>query len=145
MKKLLALTLIAATCNAWACDKCNTKPSNTYSTSSSIAVSGDSDSRASSNASGGDSSVNVQAREIPVSSAYAPSVWATSECMGSSSGGASGMNIGLSFGTTWKDKDCSLFKAAKEFETAGYAKDAMIIRCKSELVSDTPICKELKQ
>jgi len=64
--------------------------------------------------------------------------------MGSSSAGATGLTIGLSFGTTWTDKDCALFKAAAQFQESGYKDDALFIMCKSSLVSDAPICKALK-
>jgi len=158
MNKLLLAVLLMSSSIAFAGGKPEVTPSNNAvagagaisgSNSSSTALNLNSNSASSGSFSSitnlSENNVTNDAPEIPVSSAYAPSVWATSECMGASSGGASGMNIGLSFGTTWKDKDCSLFKAAKEFENAGYKEDAMRIRCKSDLVSDTHICKALKE
>lgn len=80
----------------------------------------------------------------PVNTAIGTSVYSSNECMGSTAVGGQGLTIGLSFGTTWSDNDCKKFKAAAEFERAGYKEDALVIMCSSDLAKDAPSCKAIK-
>lgn len=51
--------------------------------------------------------------EIPANTAYAPTVIATSDCLGSLSAGGQGSGIGLSFGGTTQSKPCNVREFAK--------------------------------
>lgn len=52
-------------------------------------------------------SIVIEGDDYPVSSAYAPALAASAmACMGSSSGGVSLADIGISGGSTWVDQDC---------------------------------------
>jgi hypothetical protein len=42
-----------------------------------------------------------------VSTAYAPAIYPTAPCMGSSAIGGQGMSFGFSLGSAWKDEDCN--------------------------------------
>lgn len=64
----------------------------------------------------GDNSVThtVQApSRYPVSTAYAATIAPTAVCMGSTSAGAQGMAMGLSFGTSWSDTNCMLLEQVR--------------------------------
>ena len=91
----------------------------------------------------GGSSLNFEASDNPVSSAYAPTVFPTAPCMGSTTGGAQTGVFGFSIGATWESKDCMMLETARSFEQAGYAEDALAIRCKSKYAKDAPSCKAL--
>lgn len=51
-------------------------------------------------------SVNSSYRAA-ASTAYAPAIYPTAPCMGSSAIGGQGMSFGFSVGTAWKDEDCN--------------------------------------
>lgn len=56
----------------------------------------------------------------PVSTAYAAPLTATNgTCMGSSSAGAQGAALGVSFGTTWTDTSCDIRYDAEALRAAG--------------------------
>lgn len=56
-------------------------------------------------------SINFEARKIPVSTAYAPGLTSGIDtCLGSASGGVQTGILGLSFGTTKRDKNCERIK-----------------------------------
>lgn len=59
---------------------------------------------------GGD---NFEASYIPVNTAYAPTVIATSDCLGSISAGGQGQFLGLTFGKTTQSKPCNVREFAK--------------------------------
>lgn len=59
---------------------------------------------------GGD---NFEAADIPVNTAYAPIVVATSDCLGSISAGGQGQFLGLTFGKTTQSKPCNVREFAK--------------------------------
>lgn len=99
------------------------------------------------NANNSSQSVNVQgdnvvykAPEIPVATAYSHLAPPTAPCMGSSSAGGQGMNIGISFGTTWTSEECMILEAARSFQNAGATADAMAIRCNSKYAKAAPSC-----
>ena len=83
----------------------------------------------------------INVSNVPVSSAIAPNVYPTAPCMGSSSGGAQGLHIGLSFGTTWTDTECQIGETARGFEQAGLKEDALAIRCQGKYAKVAPSCK----
>ena len=93
----------------------------------------------------GGSTMNFESSDNPVSSAYAPTVFPTAPCMGSTSGGAQTGLFGFSVGTSWESKDCMMLETARSFEQAGYAEDALVIRCKSKYAKDAPSCKALNE
>lgn len=136
-------------------EKNKTNPSSAVSNSKSEVEIGDVSAKSSvGNVSGGGASIvnkesistvleNNESRN-PVNSAYAPSVYSTNQCTGSTTLGGQGITVGFSFGTTWTDKDCALMKVASDFEQAGYKHDALVIRCQSTLAELAPSCKALK-
>ena len=93
----------------------------------------------------GGSSMNFESSDNPVSSAYAPNVYPTAPCMGSTTGGAQTGVFGFSIGATWESKDCMMLETARSFEQAGYKEDALAIRCKSKYAKDAPSCKALDE
>ena len=93
----------------------------------------------------GGANLNFEASDNPVNSAYAPTVFPTAPCMGSTTGGAQTGVFGFSIGATWESKDCMMLETARSFEQAGYAEDALAIRCKSKYAKDAPSCKALDE
>ncbi len=69
----------------------------------------------------------------------------TAPCMGGVSIGGSGPGLGLVFGGTWKDGDCSLRETARSFAGLGLTQDAIAILCASEYAAAAPSCAALKQ
>jgi hypothetical protein len=63
-----------------------------------------------------DTTNNVYAAKIPVSTAYAPTTFPTSPCLKSYSGGGQGSSLGLSFGGSKVDKNCALLETARSFD-----------------------------
>jgi hypothetical protein len=49
----------------------------------------------------------------PASTAYAAAIPPTAVCAGSTSGGAQGAAVGLSFGSSWTDKNCMLLEQVR--------------------------------
>ena len=80
-----------------------------------------------------------------VPNAYAPSLGATSPCMGSTSLGGSGVGFGFSAGTTWHDKDCTIRETARSFAGMGMNHDAMAILCSSDYAAAAPSCTQFKE
>lgn len=93
----------------------------------------------------GGSTSNFESSDNHASSAYAPNVYPTAPCMGSTSGGAQTGVFGFSIGATWESKDCMMLETARSFEQAGYREDALAIRCKSKYAKDAPSCKALDE
>jgi hypothetical protein len=58
-------------------------------------------------------SVVMEARHTPASTAYAAAIPPTAVCAGSTSGGAQGAAVGLSFGSSWTDKNCMLLEQVR--------------------------------
>lgn len=75
------------------------------------------------------STYQAQERD-PVNSAYAPSLTASNgTCMGSTTAGATGPGASISFGTTWKDSDCSLRYTAEALRASGNNLIAQALLC----------------
>ena len=77
-------------------------------------------------------------------SAYAPTIYPTAPCMGSSSAGGQGLHFGLSFGTSWTDTECQINETARNFEQAGEHTDAMAVRCQGKYAAAAPSCQALR-
>jgi hypothetical protein len=93
-----------------------------------------------------DVSVNTEAQKRnQVSTAYAPTVFPTAPCMGSSSVGGQGITFGFSIGSSWTDTECQIAETARGFEQSGYKEDALFIRCKGKYAKDSPSCVALTQ
>lgn len=72
----------------------------------------------------------------PVSTAYAaPLTSGLDTCMGSTTAGGQGVAFGLSFGTTWTDKNCVRLKNARELSAMGYQKAAVELLCQDKSVA----------
>lgn len=83
-------------------------------------------------ASSGGNSINISGdiERNPVSSAYAPALTASAgTCMGSTSAGGQGSTFGISFGTTWTDKECNIRKNAMLLQGMGYVHAAKHYLC----------------
>ena len=78
------------------------------------------------------------------SSAYAPTIYPTAPCMGSSSAGGQGLHFGVSFGTSWTDTECQINETARNFEQAGEHTDAMAVRCQGKYAAAAPSCQALR-
>lgn len=92
--------------------------------------------------------VNIAAPKTyrpPVSSAVAPTVFPTAPCMGSSSAGVQSTLFGISGGSSWESKECMILETARNFEQAGYAKDALAVRCQGKYAKVAPSCKALDE
>lgn len=98
------------------------------------------------NAQGGSVSINVAAPKTyrpPVNSAFAPTIFPTAPCMGSSSVGATGTLFSISGGTTWTSEECMILETARSFDQAGYATDGLAVRCQGKWAKNAPSCKAL--
>ncbi|VAW59059.1 hypothetical protein MNBD_GAMMA08-739 [hydrothermal vent metagenome] len=81
------------------------------------------------------SRTSYEARDIPVATAYAPALTTSNDtCMGSTSAGAQGLLLGISFGTTWTDDDCITRKDARFVHNAGHRIVALSLMCGKEAV-----------
>lgn len=83
---------------------------------------------------GGD---NFEAAEIPVNTAYAPTVIATSDCLGSVSGGGQGSSFGATLGFTTNSEPCNIREDAKL--VAALTKDENLVKatlCQSDRVKE---------
>jgi hypothetical protein len=68
----------------------------------------------------GDTYVTPAQERNPVATAYAAPLTATNgTCMGSSTAGAQGAALGVSFGTTWTDSSCDIRYDAEALRAAG--------------------------
>lgn len=88
----------------------------------------------SSTANANNSSVVVEGDEAqrrnPVSTAYSTHLVAGSDtCMGSTSMGAQGIGFGVSFGSTWTDKNCMRIKNSRELVGLGQQAAAVQLLC----------------
>ncbi|MNK79174.1 hypothetical protein D3C87_988360 [compost metagenome] len=73
----------------------------------------------------------------PVATAYAaPLTSSNGTCMGSTSGGAQGAALGISFGTTWTDNNCDIRYDAEALRAAGLPDAARARLCqKTEIAA----------
>ena len=102
-------------------------------------VSATADASAEADATGGSGNNNRAA-----ASAYAPTIYPTAPCMGSSSAGGQGLHFGISFGTSWTDTECQINETARNFEQAGEHTDAMAVRCQGKYAAAAPSCQALR-
>lgn len=95
-------------------------------------------SNSNSNATGGNANVtNVENTDIPVSTAYAPSLTSSNDtCMGSSSLGGQGAGFGISLGSTWEDEDCRRRKNARFLYNVGSKASAIALMCEDTEVAN---------
>lgn len=75
-----------------------------------------------------------------VPSVYAPNIYPTAPCMGSSSVGAGWVGFGMSGGSSWVDTECQLQEAARNAPTPA---DRVFVWCKTEAAKGAPSCAGL--
>jgi hypothetical protein len=112
----------------------NYNPSTSYSNSQASASN-----RAQATGGAAYSSVSIEAdqRRLPVATATAPALAAsTGTCMGSSSAGAQGAALGLSFGTTWTDAECDRRYDSIRLQQLGMTQAAMLLMCNKASVRE---------
>jgi hypothetical protein len=112
----------------------NYNPSTSYSNSQASASN-----RAQATGGAAYSSVSIEAdqRRLPVATATAPALAAsTGTCMGSSSAGAQGAALGLSFGTTWTDAECDRRHDSIRLQQLGMTEAAMLLMCNKASVRE---------
>ena len=68
---------------------------------------------------------------------YAPNIYPTAPCMGSTSAGAGWLGFGMSGGTSWTDRECQLMEASRNAPTPA---DRIYVWCKSESARGAPSC-----
>ena len=76
-----------------------------------------------------------------VPSVYAPNIYPTAPCMGSSSVGAGWVGFGMSGGSSWVDTECQLQEAARNAPTPA---DRVFVWCKTEAARGAPSCAGLQ-
>lgn len=102
----------------------------------------------SANNEGNTQSINVEASKSyrpPVSSAFAPTIFPTAPCMGSSSVGASGTLFSISGGTTWTSEECMILETARSFDQAGDSASGTAVRCQGKWAKIAPACKAVQE
>ena len=72
---------------------------------------------------------------------YAPNIYPTAPCMGSTSAGAGWLGFGMSGGTSWTDRECQLMEASRNAPTPA---DRIYVWCKSESAKGAPSCAGLQ-
>jgi hypothetical protein len=78
----------------------------------------------------------VQVESVP--NVYAPNIYPTSTCMGSSSAGAGWLGFGMTGGTSWEAVECQIQEASRNAPTA---EDRVYVWCKSAHAKGSPSCK----
>jgi hypothetical protein len=81
----------------------------------------------------------VQVENVP--NIYAPNIYPTAPCMGSSSVGAGWVGFGMSGGTSWVDTECQLQEAARNAPTSV---DRVYVWCKTAAAKGAPSCAGLR-
>ena len=104
----------------------STKNSNNASQNTEVVVAGDEDSR------------------NPVSTAYAPSMSPSAQCMGVATGGIQGMSIGISVGKSYESKPCNQRELARMFAQIGDTDAARKVLCSMEGSEVVKECQEKK-
>lgn len=79
-----------------------------------------------------------QVENVP--NVYAPNIYPTAPCMGSSSVGAGWVGFGMSGGTSWVDTECQLQEAARNAPTSA---DRIYVWCKTAAAKGSPSCAGL--
>ncbi len=73
-----------------------------------------------------------------VPNVYAPNIYPTAPCMGSSSVGAGWVGFGMSGGSSWTDTECQLQEAARNAPTPA---DRVFVWCKTAAAKGAPSCQ----
>jgi outer membrane protein OmpA-like peptidoglycan-associated protein len=74
---------------------------------------------------------------IPVPTAHAARLVASEDtCMGSRSFGLQLAGFGVSFGSTWQDRQCMRIKNARQLDALGYRRAAIALLCQDDEVFD---------
>lgn len=81
----------------------------------------------------------TQVETVP--NVYAPNIYPTASCMGSSSAGAGWLGFGFSGGTSWRAIQCEIQEAARNAPTPA---DRIYVWCKSEAAQGAPSCAGLQ-
>lgn len=82
-----------------------------------------------------------KAPNIPVSTAYAPNLNPTAQCMGVVSAGGTGVNIGLSFGKSYESKPCNDRELARMFAQLGQVEASYEILCNMNGAQNVSFCE----
>lgn len=80
----------------------------------------------------------------PVSTAYAPSMSPSSQCMGVATGGVQGVSFGVSLGKSYESKQCNQRELARMFAQMGKTDSAMEVLCSIEGSESVTQCKQYK-
>lgn len=102
-------------------------------------------STASNTATNAGNSVSLNESSRPVNSAFAPTVFPTAPCMGSSSLGGGAAVFSFSGGTSWTSEECMILETARGFDQAGYKDDGLNIRCQGKWAKTAPSCIALAE
>jgi outer membrane protein OmpA-like peptidoglycan-associated protein len=79
---------------------------------------------------GADGVDGAAALEIPVGTAFAPALIASSDtCMGSHGFGAQVATVGVAIGRTWQDENCQRIKNARQLDAMGFRRAAVALLC----------------
>jgi outer membrane protein OmpA-like peptidoglycan-associated protein len=79
----------------------------------------------------------ANAISVPVRTAYAAPLYASEDtCMGSRTFGVQAMGFGVSFATTWQDRQCRRIKNARQLFALGYRSAAVALLCQDDEVYD---------
>jgi hypothetical protein len=81
----------------------------------------------------------VTVRNVP--NVYAPPIYPTAQCMGSSAIGGSGAGFGFSIGSSWRDDECGIRETAHSFQKLGLQDDGLAVLCTSKYAAAAPSCK----
>jgi len=105
-------------------------------------------SQSTSNSNNAQQNVNVQgsstvykASEIPVSTAFSPTVFPSAPCRIALSGGLSLMNVGVSGGGSVLDTQCDLRASAQAFSAIGDNESAEYLLCSLDASKKLPKCQ----
>ena len=97
---------------------------------------------------GGNSQVQVQGDNfdpnIPVSSAIAPSMSPSAQCMGVATGGVQTMGFGFSVGKSYESKPCNQRELVRTLQALGQTQAALQVACSIEGAELTTLCKGMK-
>ena len=97
---------------------------------------------------GGNSQVQVQGDnfdpDYPVSSAIAPSMSPSAQCMGVATGGVQTMGFGFSVGKSYESKPCNQRELVRTLQALGQTQAALQVACSIEGAEVTTLCKGMK-
>ena len=88
--------------------------------------------------------VNGDKYDIPVASAYAPSMSPSAQCMGVASGGLQVPAFGFSLGKSYESKPCNQRELVRVLHSLNQDTAAIEVACSIEGAEVTTLCKGLK-